>query len=199
MGCRAASLLSFNSTRQRVFKMNDALILRDARDDDMPMVQAIYAEHVLEGISSFELEPPSLEEMLRRRAEVLAKGLPYRVAERLGEVVGYGYVTPYRPRPGYRFTVEDSVYVRSGMGGLGIGQALLAELVEHCVQGGWRQMIAVIGNSENTASIRLHERLGFHRVGVFESVGFKHGRWVDTVLMQRALGDGSLSTPEPVV
>ncbi|RMQ40226.1 Phosphinothricin N-acetyltransferase [Pseudomonas cichorii] len=178
--------------------MNNGLILRDARDDDMPTVQAIYAEHVLGGISSFELEPPSLEEMLRRRADVLDKGLPYRVAERQGEVVGYGYVTPYRPRPGYRFTVEDSVYVRHGLGGLGIGQALLGELIEHCVQGGWRQMIAIIGNSENLASIRLHERLGFHRVGVFESVGFKHGRWVDTVLMQRALGEGSHSAPEPV-
>ncbi|MFJ4143869.1 GNAT family N-acetyltransferase [Pseudomonas sp. NPDC089734] len=179
--------------------MNDTLILRDARDDDMPAVQAIYAEHVLGGISSFELEPPGLDEMLRRRVDVLARGLPYRVAERQGEVVGYGYVTPYRPRPGYRFTVEDSVYVRNGMGGLGIGQALLGELIEHCVNGGWRQMIAIIGNSENIASLRLHERLGFRRVGVFESVGFKHGRWVDTVLMQRTLGDGSLSAPEPVV
>ncbi|RMT53442.1 Phosphinothricin N-acetyltransferase [Pseudomonas coronafaciens pv. atropurpurea] len=171
------------------------LMLRDARDDDMPAVQTIYADHVLHGISSFELEPPSLAELLQRRTQVLAKGLPYLVAEHAGEVVGYGYVTPYRPRPAYRFTVEDSVYVRAGMGGLGIGHALLGELIKRCETGGWRQMIAVIGNSENIASLRLHERMDFRRVGVFESVGFKHGRWVDTVLMQRALGDGSCSRP----
>lgn len=178
--------------------MNDALIVRDAREEDMPTVQAIYARHVLEGISSFELDPPDLAELLRRRADVLAKGLPYLVAEHRGEVVGYGYVTPYRPRPGYRFTVEDSVYVREGMGGLGIGRQILGALVAYCERGGWRQMIAVIGNSENTASLRLHEVLGFRRVGVFESVGFKHGRWVDTVLMQRALGDGSQCLPQPL-
>lgn len=177
--------------------MPDSLILRDACDQDMPGVQAIYAEHVLGGISSFELEPPDQAELLRRRADVLARGLPYLVAELRGEVVGYGYVTPYRPRPGYRFTVEDSVYVREGMGGLGIGRQILELLVARCEQGGWRQMIAVIGNSENTASIRLHETLGFRWVGVFEAVGFKHGRWVDTVLMQRALGDGAQSLPRP--
>jgi phosphinothricin acetyltransferase len=178
--------------------MNDALIVRDAREDDMPTVQAIYAQHVLEGISSFEVEPPDLAELLRRRADVLAKGLPYLVAEQRGEVVGYGYVTPYRPRPGYRFTVEDSVYVREGLGGLGIGRQILAALVAYCERGGWRQMVAIIGNSENLASLRLHEGQGFRRVGVFESVGFKHGRWVDTVLMQRALGDGALTTPQPI-
>lgn len=176
--------------------MNVLLNLRNACDDDMPAVQAIYAEHVLTGLSSFELEPPDLAELMRRRADVLAKGLPYLVAERAGEVVGYGYVTPYRPRPGYRFTVEDSVYVRDGLGGQGIGQALLRELIVCCEQGEWRQMVAVIGNSENIASLRLHEHQGFRRVGVFEAVGFKHGRWVDTVLMQRALGIGALTTPE---
>ncbi|WP_297833582.1 GNAT family N-acetyltransferase [Pseudomonas sp.] len=165
-------------------------ILRNATDDDMPSVQSIYAQHVLGGIASFELEAPSIEEMMIRRTDILAKGLPYLVAELAGEVVGYGYATLYRPRPGYRFTAEDSVYVREGLGGKGIGQALLGAVIEHCTQGGWRQMIAIIGNSENHASIRLHERHGFRRVGVFESVGFKHGRWVDTVLMQRALGDG---------
>jgi phosphinothricin acetyltransferase len=161
----------------------------------MPSVQSIYADHVLHGLSSFELEPPTLAEMLRRRGDVLAAGLPYRVAELDGEVVGYGYATLYRPRPGYRFTVEDSIYIRDGMGGKGIGQHLLAELIEHCTLGGWRQMIAVIGNSENLASRRLHERQGFRTVGVFESVGFKHGRWVDTVLMQRGLGEGAGSLP----
>jgi phosphinothricin acetyltransferase len=177
-------------------EMNPALILRDACEEDMPTVQAIYARHVLTGIASFELEAPSLDEMCRRRADIVARNMPYKVAELAGQVVGYGYVTLYRPRPGYRFTVEDSVYVSDGMGGQGIGQALLGELIGCCIEGGWRQMIAVIGNSENIASLRLHERLGFRRVGVFESVGFKHGRWVDTVLMQRALGEGAEGTPE---
>jgi phosphinothricin acetyltransferase len=176
--------------------MNHDLILREAREDDMPAVQAIYAQHVLTGIASFELQPPTLEEMLRRRTEVISRQLPYLVAESEGAIVGYGYATLYRPRPGYRFTVEDSVYMADGMSGKGIGQALLGAVIEHCVQGGWRQMVAVIGNSENIASLRLHEKLGFRRVGVFECVGFKHGRWVDTVLMQRVLGDGSGSLPD---
>ncbi|MDY7559543.1 N-acetyltransferase family protein [Pseudomonas sp. 10B1] len=167
----------------------DTPVLRDATDDDLPGVQSIYAAHVLGGIASFELDAPSVADMVSRRSDILSKGLPYLVAELAGEVVGYGYATLYRPRAGYRFTVEDSVYVRDGMGGKGIGQALLGAIIERCTHGGSRQMIAIIGNSENYASIRLHERLGFRRVGVFESVGFKHGRWVDTVLMQRALGD----------
>lgn len=171
------------------------LILRDAGEDDMPAVQAIYAYHVLHGTASFELEPPSLAQMLGRRADIRANGLPYVVAERNGEVLGYGYATLYRPRPAYRFTVEDSVYVRDGMGGLGIGQALLELIVQRCIDSGRRQMVAVIGNSENIASIRLHQRLGFRQVGVFQSVGFKHGRWLDTVLMQRQLGDGADSVP----
>lgn len=174
---------------------SQAPILRDATEDDMPSVQSIYAQHVLGGIASFELAAPSVEDMMNRRADILAKGLPYLVAELAGEVVGYGYATLYRPRPGYRFTAEDSVYVREGLGGNGIGQALLGAVIEHCTRGGFRQMIAIIGNSENIGSIRLHERHGFRRVGVFESVGFKHGRWVDTVLMQRALGDGAQSLP----
>src|SRR5437868_2693782 len=134
--------------------MSQLPILRDALEADMPSVQSIYADHVLHGLASFELEPPTLAEMLRRRGDVLAAGLPYRVAELDGEVVGYGYATLYRPRPGYRFTVEDSIYIRDGMGGKGIGQHLLAELIEHCTLGGWRQMIAVIGNSENLATRR---------------------------------------------
>lgn len=171
------------------------LILRDARDDDMPAVQAIYAHHVIHGTASFELDPPPLAEMLRRRADILANDLPYVVAERAGEVVGYGYATLYRPRPAYRSTVEDSVYVREGLGGLGIGHRLLQVIIEQCEAGGRRQMIAIIGDRENAASIRLHQRMGFRRVGIFESVGFKHGRWLDTVLMQRELGEGSSSTP----
>ncbi len=169
--------------------MNAPLHVRDAHDDDLPSVQAIYAHHVLYGTASFELEPPSVAEMQRRRGEIIANSLPYLVAERAGVVLGYAYATLYRPRPAYRFTVEDSVYVRDGLGGQGIGQALLAAVIERCSEQGRQQMIAIIGNSENSASIRLHERLGFKRVGVFESVGFKHGRWLDTVLMQRALID----------
>lgn len=176
--------------------MADQPILRDARESDMPAVQAIYAHHVIHGTASFELEPPTLEQMLQRRADICANGLPYLVAERDGEVVGYAYATPYRPRPAYRFTVEDSVYVREGMAGFGIGHALLAAVIQHCTASGRRQMVAIIGNSENSASIRLHTRLGFRQVGVFESVGFKHGRWLDTVIMQRELGEGASTTPD---
>ncbi len=176
--------------------MAEELTLRDARESDMPAVQAIYAHHVIHGTASFELEPPTLEQMLQRRADICANGLPYLVAERDGEVVGYAYATPYRPRPAYRFTVEDSVYVREGMAGFGIGHALLAAVIQHCTASGRRQMVAIIGNSENSASIRLHTRLGFRQVGVFESVGFKHGRWLDTVIMQRELGEGASTTPD---
>ena len=176
--------------------MADELILRDARESDMPAVQAIYAHHVIHGTASFELEPPTLEQMLQRRADICANGLPYLVAERDGEVVGYAYATLYRPRPAYRFTVEDSVYVREGMAGFGIGHALLAGVIQHCTASGRRQMVAIIGNSENSPSIRLHARQGFRQVGVFESVGFKHGRWLDTVIMQRELGEGASTTPE---
>jgi phosphinothricin acetyltransferase len=176
--------------------MAEELILRDARESDMPAVQAIYAHHVIHGTASFELEPPTLEQMLQRRADICANGLPYLVAERDGEVVGYAYATPYRPRPAYRFTVEDSVYVREGMAGFGIGHALLGAVIQHCTASGRRQMVAIIGNSENSASIRLHTRLGFRQVGVFESVGFKHGRWLDTVIMQRELGEGASTTPD---
>ena len=175
--------------------MTHPVILRDANEDDMPVVLAIYAHHVIHGSASFELEPPTLEQMRQRCADVGAHGLPYLVAERDGQVVGYGYATLYRPRPAYRFTVEDSVYVREDMSGLGIGQALLSRVIERCIEGGRRQMVAIIGNSENLASIRLHERQGFRKVGVFESVGFKHGRWLDTVIMQRELGEGAGSAP----
>lgn len=173
-----------------------ALILRDAHENDMPAVQAIYAHHVIHGTASFELEPPTLAQMLQRRADICANGLPYLVAERDGEVVGYAYATLYRPRPAYRFTVEDSVYVREGMAGLGIGQQLLDAVVQRCTDDGRRQMVAIIGNSENIASIRLHQRAGFRTVGVFQSVGFKHGRWLDTVIMQRELGEGAGSDPQ---
>jgi len=160
-------------------------IVRDSREDDMAQVLAIYAHHVLHGTASFEEQPPPLDEMLRRRAAVLACGLPYLVAERDGGLVGYSYATPYRARSAYRFSIENSVYVAPGLVRAGIGRALLVELIARCEAGEWRQMIAVIGDSGNAASIALHERLGFRMVGTLRNVGLKFGRWLDTVLMQR--------------
>ncbi|WP_370647949.1 GNAT family N-acetyltransferase [Phyllobacterium meliloti] len=172
-----------------------ALHIRDADDHDMTAVQSIYAYHVLNGIASFEVEVPSLDDMMARKVGVLAAGLPYLVAEAGGHIVGYSYATLYRPRPAYRYTVEDSVYIANGMSGCGIGSLLLGELIRRCEAGDWRQMVAIIGNSSNTGSLRLHERLGFEPVGTLRSVGFKFGQWVDTVLMQRALGQGDRISP----
>lgn len=163
------------------------LRIRDATATDMAQVQAIYAFHVLHGLASFEETPPSPAEMIERRAAVLARGLPYLVAESGGDIFGYSYTSAYRTRPAYRFTIEDSVYVREGAMGQGTGSALLAELIRRCEMGPWKQMVAIIGDSENAASIALHARHGFGMVGTIKSAGFKHGRWVDTVLMQRAL------------
>jgi L-amino acid N-acyltransferase YncA len=164
------------------------IVLRDATEADMPAVQRIYAHHVLHGLASFEEAPPTVREIAARRQAVLARGLPYLVAEQAGAVTGYSYATSYRPRPAYRFTVENSVYVEDGLHRQGIGQALLAALIDRCAEGPWRQMIAVIGDSENAASIGLHARLGFRQVGTLTAVGFKFGRWVDSVLMQREIG-----------
>lgn len=172
-----------------------AILVRNARESDMAAVQPIYAHHVLEGLASFEEVPPGLDELVSRWRGVLVQGLPYLVAEAEGRVVGYSYATAYRPRPAYRYTVEDSVYVAPDMGGRGIGRLLLEELITRCEAGPWHQMLAVIGNSGNTASIALHRRLGFSEVGVLTSVGFKLGRWVDTVLMQRSLGTGNGAPP----
>lgn len=173
------------------------IIIRDAAEADLPAVQAIYARHVLHGLASFEEVPPETVELAARRAAVLAQGLPYLAAEIEGRLVGYAYAGAYRPRPAYRHTIEDSVYVADGQAGRGIGRALLAGLIERCEAGPWRQMVAVIGDSGNTASIALHEALGFSQVGTFRSIGFKFGRWVDTVLMQRALGPGDAMPPAP--
>jgi len=172
-----------------------ALIVRDSIVADIAAIQAIYAHHVRHGTASFELEPPSADDMRARREAVLAQGLPYLAAERDGELVGYAYATPYRPRPAYRYTVEDSVYVKPGHAGHGIGGRLLAALVERCAAGGWRQMLAVVGDSRNAASLALHASQGFHAVGTLRSVGHKFGEWRDTVLMQRALGDGDRTAP----
>ncbi|MFC3282123.1 GNAT family N-acetyltransferase [Litchfieldella rifensis] len=170
--------------------------LRDARDADMPGIQALYTHHVLHGTASFEEVPPTLDEMRSRREAVLAAGLPYLVAARQEHILGFSYATPYRPRPAYRHTVEDSVYIAEGMGGRGIGKALLEVLIARCEQGSWRQMLAVIGDSNNVGSIALHRKCGFEPIGTFKSVGFKFGGWLDTVLMQRALGAGGETLPE---
>jgi phosphinothricin acetyltransferase len=174
--------------------MADVLI-RDAGEGDMAAVQGIYARHVLTGLATFEEDPPSAEELLARRRAIVAQGLPYLAAELDGRVVGYAYAGPYRTRPAYRYAIEDSVYVEEGLGGRGIGRALLAALVARCEAGPWRQMIAVIGDSGNAASIAVHRSVGFAHIGTFRSVGFKFGRWVDTVLMQRPLGDGDRTLP----
>ncbi len=173
-----------------------ALLIRDAHEDDMPVVQGIYAHHVRHGLASFEEVPPSLEELLARRAAVLRAGLPFLAAEADGRVIGYSYASAYRPRPAYRHTIEDSVYVADGLAGRGIGTALLQALIARCEAGPWRQMLAVIGNSRNAGSIALHRRLGFRSVGTLTSVGFKLGQWVDSVLMQRALGAGDNAPPD---
>ncbi|MBR0799101.1 N-acetyltransferase [Bradyrhizobium jicamae] len=171
------------------------VVIRDATESDMAEVQRIYEHHVLNGLATFEEVPPSLEEMLRRRAAVLAAGLPYLVADVDGRVAGYSYATSYRPRPAYRHTIEDSVYVSEGLRGRRIGAALLGALIARAEAGPWRQMLAVIGNSGNAGSIALHRRMGFEPVGTLRSVGFKLGQWVDTVLMQRALGPGDTAAP----
>ncbi|NLD54248.1 MAG: N-acetyltransferase [Burkholderiaceae bacterium] len=181
--------------RRREILVEQAVRVRDAVSADMAEIQEIYAHHVLHGLATFEEVPPSAAEMTGRRAAVLAAGLPYLAAEIDGRVVGYSYATAFRARPAYRYTVEDSVYVRDGMAGRGIGVALLAELIRRCEAGPWRQMIAVICDSANAASISLHRRLGFVHAGTLAAVGFKLGRWVDTVQMQRPLGDGSATSP----
>jgi len=169
--------------------------ITDAVEADMGAVRDIYAHHVATGLASFEEEAPSLEEMLRRRAEVLQQGLPYLAARVDGALVGYAYATPYRARSAYRFSLENSVYVAQGQAGRGIGASLLAALIMRCETGRWRQMIAVIGDSGNAASIALHRQQGFRLVGTLTCVGLKHGRWVDTVLMQRELGPGGATLP----
>lgn len=162
--------------------------VRDAASGDFDAIAHIYSHYVENALATFEEVAPAADELRARHAAITGAGLPYLVAELDGAVAGYAYASAYRPRSAYRHTIEDSVYVADGFGGRGIGLALLTALIERCERGPWRQMIAVIGNSGNAGSIALHARLGFEHVGVLRNVGFKHGRWVDTVLMQRALG-----------
>lgn len=170
------------------------LIVRASTEADVARCAEIYGHHVLHGTASFEVDPPDVAEMRKRRAAVIDLGLPHLVAEKDGRVLGYAYAGPYRPRVAYRYSVEDSVYIDADARGQGVGKALLPPLIDLCTQAGRRQMIAVIGDSAHVASIRLHESCGFHMVGTIKSVGFKFGRWLDSVLMQRALGAGD-TTP----
>ncbi len=171
--------------------------VRQARQDDLPAITEIYGHAVRHGVASFEEAAPSLEEMGRRFAAVQERGLPYLVVEDTGTLAGYAYAGPYRPRPAYRYTVEDSIYLAPGRVGRGLGRLLLGELIARCEALELRQMVAVIGGRETVASIALHARLGFTHVGVLAGVGFKFGRWVDSVLMQRPLGAGTGTSPAP--
>ncbi|MFI4982077.1 MAG: GNAT family N-acetyltransferase [Nevskiales bacterium] len=172
------------------------ITIRGSTTADLPAITAIYDHAVRFGTASFELDPPDATEMGRRREAILASGYPHLVAELDGAIVGYSYAGPYRPRPAYRFTVEDSVYVAPDMQGRGIGRALLPALLQRCEANGYRIMIAVIGDTANTASIALHTAFGFRRAGVLPAVGWKHGRWLDSVMMVRPLGPGATTPPD---
>lgn len=169
--------------------------IRDSRPDDMSAIEEIYAREVLQGIATFEEVPPGIDELSRRRRAILDLDLPYLVAESDGRVAGYAYAGVYRARPAYRHTIEDSVYVDDAARGRGVGRALLSALIARCEAGWRRQMVAVIGDSGNAGSVALHRSLGFEEIGTLRAVGFKHGRWVDTVYMQRALGPGGATLP----
>ena len=170
--------------------------LRAATADDAPAIAAIYREHVLHGTATFEIEPPDAAEMAARMQAIAAAAQPWLVAVRGARIVGYAYAGPYRARPAYRFTTEDSIYLAPDAIGEGLGRRLLEALIDACTARGDRQMIAVIGDTGNAASIGVHARAGFTHVGVLHGVGRKFGRWIDVVLMQRALGAGSGAQPQ---
>ena len=167
----------------------------EATNDDVPFITAIYAHYVRKTTCSFETRPPNCEEMGRRMTTVRQQGLPFLVAAADNRVIGYAYAALYRARVAYRYTVEDSIYIAPDFTGKGIGRALLTSLIDQCTHSGYRQMVAVIGDSGNAPSIGLHRSLGFRRAGVLESAGWKFNRWVDSVLMQRSLGDGNSCPP----
>ena len=169
--------------------------IRPAVAADLPEIQAIYAHHVLHGTGTFEEVPPSLEEVTRRHADVVGRGWAWLVATDDTGVLGYAYYTQIRDRSAYRCTAEDSVYVREDVRGQGVGKALAARLLAEAQAAGFRQMIAVIGDSENVGSVGVHASLGFQHVGTLRAVGLKFGRWLDTVYMQRALGAGDADLP----
>jgi L-amino acid N-acyltransferase YncA len=172
-----------------------ALLIRPSTAADVARMAAIYRHHVLYGTATFEIEPPSEHEMALRRDDVVGKGLPWLVAEQAGTVAGFAYANHFRPRPAYRFCLEDSIYLDTDALGQGVGRALLAELLTRCEALGARQMLAVIGDSENLASIGVHRALGFEHTGLIKSSGWKFGRWLDVVLMQRPLGLGDNAAP----
>lgn len=176
--------------------MTKPALIRASRDDDIDAIASFYRESVAAGTASWEYDPPGVEETAKRRHAVIANGFPYLVAEFEGRVVGYCYASSYRARIGYRFVVEDSVYVAPTMQGRGIGKLLLMAVIAECEKLGFRQMIAVIGDSENASSIALHERCGFQHAGRFNGIGYKFGRWLDSVQMMRSLGAGSDSAPD---
>ena len=161
--------------------------IRASIEADIAAITDIYAHHVLHGTGSFEIEPPDAEEMARRRLDIVSRALPYLVAESESVLIGYAYATLYRTRVAYRFTLEDSVYVHRDHMGRGIGAALLEQLIPACKNWGCRQLVAVVGDSANIASVRVHEKLGFQHSGVLREVGFKFDRWIDTVMMQLPL------------
>ena len=175
--------------------MSSVPSIRLSQPEDMVHISAIYAHHVRHGLASFELDPPGEAEMARRRQDVLDAGLPYLVAELDGAVAGFACAGPYRLRPAYRHTVESTVYVADWAARRGVGRKLLEALISACEAAGKRQMIAVIGDTDNAASIGLHASVGFSHAGTLKNVGYKHGRWLDCVLMQRRLGAGAETPP----
>ena len=174
--------------------MPSPLLVRPSTPADLKAIHAIYAHAVQHGTGTFEIDEPSVEEMARRRDDVLSKGLPWLVAEQRDAVIGYAYAGPFRPRPAYRFSVEDSIYLHPDAQGRGVGQLLLAELLARCQAAGARQMLAVIGDSANHGSTRLHAALGFEPCGLLRAVGWKFERWLDVVLMQRPIGAAASSS-----
>ena len=172
------------------------LLIRPSTHADVPAIARIYARAVLHGTGTFEIDVPDEGEMARRRADVLAKGLPWLVAERAGTVLGYAYANHFRPRRAYRFCLEDSIYLDEGARGHGVGRLLLAELLAQCETAGARQMLAVIGDAANAGSIGVHRACGFEDAGRFKAAGWKFGRWLDVVLMQKSLGPGDATPPE---
>jgi L-amino acid N-acyltransferase YncA len=171
------------------------LIIRPTEDADMTEVTDIFRYNVLHGLASWDYEPPDLAEMQRRRETILTGGYPHIVAEWAGKIAGYCYASSYRPRPGYRFVVENSIYVHQDMQRRGVARALLLEVIKQCEARGFRQMIAIIGDSENVPSIKLHEELNFRHAGLLRNIGWKQERWLDSIIMQRRLGDGGQSDP----
>ena len=169
--------------------------IRPSRDEDLPAICAIYGHHVLHATGTFETEPPTLAQMAERRADVAARGLPYLVLEEDGQVLGFAYCQWFKPRPAYRFSAEDSIYLHPQACGRGLGRLLLAALADAAHQAGLRKLIAVIGDSANTASIGVHRAIGFEPAGVIRACGWKFGRWLDIVLMEKTLGDGDRSAP----